>query len=139
MISKAIEGYEGLYEIREDGVVVSLERWVDRPSPYGVCKQFVPRKERVSSKHGTGYSTVRLAKEGVVRTYRVHRLVAKAFLENPENKEYVNHKDGNKRNNSLDNLEWSTAGENTTHAIINGLKPKNMRDEVTGRYLKKEE
>jgi hypothetical protein len=139
MISKDIEGFEGLDQIREDGVVISLERWVDRLSPHGLVKQFVPQLERKSSLHGTGYLTVRLAKEGKVTTHRVHRLVAKAFIENPEDKEYVNHKDGDKTNNNLYNLEWVTAGENTVHAIINGLKPENKRDVVNGRYLKAEE
>jgi hypothetical protein len=53
--------------------------------------------------------------------YLLHRLVALTFLENPENREYVNHKDGNKLNNSLDNLEWATCPENNIHAIENGL------------------
>lgn len=53
----------------------------------------------------------------------VHRMVAIAFIENPDNKEYVNHIDGNKLNNCVDNLEWVTASENSIHAVATGLSP----------------
>lgn len=55
------------------------------------------------------------------RTYRVHRLIATAFIPNPDGKPQVNHKDGNKRNNSVENLEWVTVSENTARAWRNGL------------------
>lgn len=59
------------------------------------------------------------------KTFKVHREVAKAFLPNPELKEQVNHKDGNKHNNSVSNLEWVTGHENMRHASVNGLlKPR---------------
>ena len=65
----------------------------------------------------SGYASVRLPD----KNYLVHRLVATAFIPNPENKPQVNHKDGNKRNNSAENLEWATAEENMHHASISGL------------------
>lgn len=62
-------------------------------------------------------------KKGYRKQYRIHRLVAKYFIDNPENKPYVNHKDGNKHNNCVENLEWVTESENTQHAYKNGLIP----------------
>ena len=68
--------------------------------------------------HHSGYIFARVNKE----KYLLHRLVAFAFLENPENKPFVNHIDGNKTNNCLNNLEWCTVSENNQHAIDTGLK-----------------
>lgn len=67
-----------------------------------------------------GYLNVFL---GANNQYKVHRLVAMQFIDNPENKKYVNHKDGNKLNNHVDNLEWATLSENSQHAMDTGLNP----------------
>lgn len=69
-----------------------------------------------------GYSIVTLSKNGKSYKEYIHRLVAKTFLSNPLNKEYVNHKDGNKQNNCVSNLEWCTPSENNYHAFQTGLK-----------------
>ena len=72
-----------------------------------------------------GYHQVDLCKNGVMKTLAIHRLVALAFIPNPENKETVNHIDGCKTNNHADNLEWCTQKENVQHSWSNGLvKPK---------------
>ena len=68
-----------------------------------------------------GYPIVSIYQDGHAYTWPVHRLVAKAFIDNPENKEQVNHKDGNKTNNNVDNLEWATRSENMKHAFATGL------------------
>lgn len=68
-----------------------------------------------------GYAHVKICFEGKYFHRSVHRLVATAFLENKENKKEVNHKDGNKLNNSVENLEWVTSSENQRHAVKTGL------------------
>lgn len=74
-----------------------------------------------------GYERVCLFKKDRTHRYKVHRLVAITFIPNPENKEQVNHKDGNKRNNSVDNLEWVTNAENMHHSRANGLHDGHKR------------
>lgn len=73
-----------------------------------------------------GYEAVTLSKNGERKTYLVHRLVAMAFIDNPLQKETVNHIDGNKLNNSVENLEWATQKEQRAHAIEMGLANKSI-------------
>lgn len=80
-----------------------------------------------------GYERVVLTKDGIRKTYSVHKLVALAFIPNPENKTTINHIDGNKRNNNVLNLEWATEKENQNHKWKNGLANYN-RDE-RGRFI----
>lgn len=72
-----------------------------------------------------GYLEVQLSTSGVRKTYRIHRLVAFMFLDNIDEKPYINHKDGDKLNNCVDNLEWCTAKENDNHARKIKLKVQN--------------
>lgn len=69
-----------------------------------------------------GYIRTNIWINGIRRNFKIHRMIAIHFIPNPENKPQVNHKDGNKANNSISNLEWCTAGENQRHAIKTGLK-----------------
>jgi hypothetical protein len=70
----------------------------------------------------TGYSIVSLCNNGLVKTHLVHRVILSSFVENIENKPQVNHKDGVKTNNRVDNLEWNTRSENQIHSINIGLR-----------------
>lgn len=73
--------------------------------------------------NGRGYANITLIKNGNKFKTVIHRLVAKAFIPNPENKPEVNHINGNKANNNVDNLEWCTRTYNIQHAFKNGLNP----------------
>jgi hypothetical protein len=75
------------------------------------------------STNSDGYCHVKLYKDGISKTYKVHRLVVEAFIEKDDTREYVNHIDGDKLNNKLSNLERCTPSENVQHAFDNGLNP----------------
>lgn len=115
---KPVKGYEGLYEISNTGLVKALERRVDR----GKCHRTWETHIKRYGVDGNGYFRVSLSKDGVNKTHKVHRLVAQAFIDNPNNLPQVNHIDGNKQNNHVDNLEWCTNSENQKHACKLGLK-----------------
>ena len=100
---KSIKNYEGLYEVSSFGRVKSIRR-----------------NKIMSLVKSGGYYKVNLVKEGVWITFRVHRLVAMNFLKNPKNKSTVNHKDFDRLNNNVENLEWVTHQENVTHAVLGG-------------------
>lgn len=118
-IWKDIAGYEGLYEVSSKGRVRSLPRQTGKFGIKGrILKQFNNRG---------GYCCVCLSKEGCSATIGVHRLVAIAFVPNPENKPQVNHKDEDKQNNNADNLEWVTLQENLEH----GTRAKRQRKSIT--------
>lgn len=114
-----IPGYEGLYEISKSGIVRSVDRTIQVGSYY----RFVPGKIKVQNKN-KNYNVVWLYdKNHIGKEWTVHRLVALTFIPNDDiTKTQVNHKDGNKRNNNVANLEWVTPKENTTHAIKSGLR-----------------
>lgn len=103
---KPIKGYEGVYFAREDGEIVSCKNGKELVLKGGRCG---------------GYRSYSLRINGIQNQHLGHRLIAETFLENPENKPHVNHKDGNKLNNQVANLEWVTRSENSKHAYANGL------------------
>lgn len=117
---KDIKKYEGLYQISNLGRVKSLERFANGK---GGRKRLVKERILKTKVHGHGYEAVAISKDGKKTTFSVHRLVAIAFIPNPEFKETVNHIDGVKTNNVLANLEWATHKENSRHAVSTGLKP----------------
>jgi hypothetical protein len=119
----SVPGFFGIYKVNQFGTVKSLDHKV-------ICKKCRIQKGRIltTSKNKKGYVNVSLSKKGKRLHTGVHRLVALAFIPNPENKSQVNHKDGNKENNYYKNLEWSTNQENCRHAVKNGLMRQNFAE-----------
>jgi uncharacterized protein YerC len=111
---KEIEGYPN-YRVDIDGKVYS--NYIPKTSKTG--DEFREIKQVLDK--GVGYYIVTLCYNGKRRNHFIHRLVATAFINNPENKPVVNHKDGDKTNNSISNLEWCTHQENAQHAVSFGL------------------
>lgn len=104
-IFKDIKGYEGLYQISSLGKVYSVRR--------GIVVSPIRKK--------TGYLNVNLYKDKNMRTFLVHRLVACNFIDNPNNLPQINHIDGDKTNNAVDNLEWVDGFQNMRHAFDNNI------------------
>lgn len=98
-----VEGFDGFYKVSSDGKVIS---------PNGFKKPYITK---------TGYWRVTLWKNGKSTNHFIHRLVASAFIPNPNNFEMVNHIDGNKLNCDVSNLEWCDASHNMKHAYANNL------------------
>lgn len=122
---KDIAGYEGKYQISSLGKVKIFN--YKNTKNVRIMKDFID---------GRGYIRACLCKNGIGKFYSVHRLVAEAFIPNPENKITVNHKDGNKLNNKVDNLEWNTYAENNIHAIVNNLRPRKLgKDNLTSKII----
>lgn len=126
---KPIKNFER-YEVSNYGNVRSLDyTYVNKK---GVIQHFKGQllKQSITKVHGKkdGYCVVNLRLNGKTNVKLVHRLVAETFIDNPLNKPTVNHIDGNKRNNKVENLEWATYYENNVHAINNGLKPQSYKN-----------
>ena len=124
-----IEGYEGLYQVSNTGKVKSLERtiWTGRG-----CYHTLPERILKADKWGGGYYQVTLFKDGKRDRYKVHRLVAKAFIPNPDNLPCINHKDENKKNNCVQNLEWCTYKYNSNYGTSMERSVSKRRKAVIG-------
>ena len=118
-IWKDIEGYDGIYQVSNLGNVRSVERIVNTPVPKSdeMFKRRVPGVLLNPTRNKqSGYMIVTLYKGSKNCKHSVHRLVANAFIENPEHKKCVNHKDYDRTNNRLSNLEWVTHKENALYS-----------------------
>lgn len=125
-IWKSIKDFKGLYEISNLGRVRSLDRTTETTMINSKIQHKRFYKSQIISQHTAknGYLQVVIFKQCDKKTYNkmIHRLVAEAFISNPENKQTINHKNSNKLDNRLYNLEWNTMQENNIHAINNDLR-----------------
>lgn len=125
-----VKNYEGYYEVSNLGNIRSLDK-IQRAkkNPY-----FVKGKPIKSRNHPCGYKMVNLWRLSIRNSFLVHRLVANAFIPNPNNYPQINHKDGNKKNNIVENLEWCNNSINVTHALNTGLNKRRvkLKDTETG-------
>lgn len=129
---KPIDGYDGKYILSPNGDIVRL--------PYSSNNKYTQwRNNKIfhvkSRTDRNGYITVRLNINGIEKVKQLHRLVAETFLPKIDGKDFVNHKDGNKSNNDVSNLEWCTKSENTYHAYKTGLKEARKGGEVYNSSL----
>ena len=109
---KDIKGYEGAYAVNEQGEVFSHPK--KQRTGCGFLHHGIKLKPQLTIH---GYQLVSLYKDGKSKALSVHRIVCQTFIKNTDNKKYVNHKNGIKTDNSVDNLEWVTASENMRHAF----------------------
>ena len=118
-IWKDIEGYEGLYQVSNMGRVRSLDR-------INALGRRLKGRVLADKHNNRGYHTIALWRDGDIEYKFIHRLVAKAFLDNPDNLPEVNHKDENKENNAVSNLEWCTRKYNNNYGTRLGRVAKTL-------------
>ncbi|MDY2883057.1 MAG: NUMOD4 domain-containing protein [Romboutsia timonensis] len=129
---KDIKGFEEIYQVSNFGRVKSLLRKRRNRNGYFYIKEKILKQ----SINTYGYLQVCLYNNCERSVKRVHRLVAETFIPNPSNKPEVNHIDGNKTNNKIDNLEWVTSKENITHAFKIGLRTVTEEQKTKLRILR---
>ena len=130
-IWKDIEGYEGLYQVSNEGRVKSLSRVIVKGNKTITTKEKILKQGEV----GKGYLQVCLYSNSVFKHCLIHRLVAKTFLPNLDNKPCVGHSDCNPKNNNVKNLYWCTYEENNNHIITKARKEKIVFQYTTSNEL----
>ena len=134
VVRKPVADYEGYYEVDQFGRIYSLDRTISVSDNGRLYDKPLKSKQMKQSMHTKGYKTVSLTKEGKTKTCYVHRIVAEAFINNPDNLPFVNHKDEDKTNNFVDNLEWCTNEYNIKY----GTARKRQAKVLTGKKHTKE-
>lgn len=132
-IWKDVVGFENCYQVSNLGNVKSLDRKVNHPSG-GLARRVGIELNKITDKDG--YFNVNLKRNQKANTSRIHRLVAIAFIPNPENKPQVNHINGIKNDNRVENLEWATLSENRQHAYDTGLQHSYTRQGENNNFTK---
>lgn len=136
-IWKDVKDYEGLYRISNLGRVKSLIQW--NGNEY-INNERIINGWVQNTRNGYKRKVVLLVKNNKRKQFKIHRLVAEVFIENPYNKPFINHIDGNPLNNNVTNLEWCTQSENVHHARKNKLRiyPQDNlnHSEIIEEYLK---
>lgn len=116
-IWKDVPSYEGYYQASNLGRIRSYDRIILRPKG-----NYLKKGRILKPQNGTnGYHVISLRKNKIGGTVSLHRIIASTFIPNPENKKCVNHINGNKKDNNINNLEWTTYSENIKHAFKNKL------------------
>lgn len=115
VVRRPVHGYEGHYVVDQFGRVYGVDRAATVLDNGRIYEKPIAGKQMKQSLHTKGYKTVTLTKDGKTKTVYVHRIVAEAFIDNPDNLPMVNHKDEDKTNNFVENLEWCSASYNRTY------------------------
>lgn len=130
---KAVKGYEGIYEVNELGQVRSIDRMVEHKD--GRVRKYKGKELKLAMDRAR-YAVVYLSKNGVVKTCKVHRLVADAFVSNPDNLPEVHHKNHVRNDNRVCNLQWVTRAEQTDdHRRAATSKASSTRVRVVGHDI----
>ena len=138
VVRKPVKGYEGYYEVDQFGRVFSVERVISVDDNGRKYEKTVSGKQMKQCLKNNGYKSVSLTKGGETKSFYVHRLVAEAFIQNPDNLPMVNHKDEDKTNNFMDNLEWCDAEYNNTYGTKTSRQASKIRGvQHTGEQNKK--
>lgn len=123
-----VKGFEGVYAVSTKGYVMSLSRTIWNGKSYFKSKDKLIKGNMI----GKGYIQVALRKNKKKHMHLIHKLVANAFIPNTENYPQINHKDGNKTNNNVENLEWCDNSQNQLHAWRTGLQ----KPHIAGKPMK---
>jgi hypothetical protein len=132
-IFKDIIGYEGFYQVSNLGTVKRINSKVKRKN------HFMELQERIMIPldNGKGYLRIKLSKNNLSKRVMLHRIIAEVFIENTFNNKYINHINGIKKDNRIENLEWCTASYNCRHAFLTGLRKITQKQRDNSKILMK--
>lgn len=131
VVRRSVKGYEGYYEVDCLGRVYSLDRVITVNDNGRVYDKPVAGKVMGQTVKSNGYKAVTLTKDGICKEFYVHRLVAEAFIPNPDGLPMANHKDEDKTNNFAENLEWCTNEYNVNYGTAKERRAKKIRGRVS--------